>query len=535
VHEGSVDDTIEDFLIAGRYRLQRSMGRGGLRATDQELGTTVVLERLPPDALPQARVAATVRHPHLVAILDVVEEPDVLWLVSEDVPARSLAELVGEYGAMSTAAAAHIGAQVATGLAAAHAAGVVHGALTPDRILVADAGTAPVAKISGLGSSPATDTHLDVSALGAALEAAVGGRPGEPLAALVRELTDDDPDVRPTAEEAHVALARLAAPVAGPAPQDQPPRRRWVRIVGAAAVVIAAVVAVLATLVFVPSVPPITPADERTLDPCSLIDVAALAPFGKATIRPGYGAFSECTAVIPAGDEDVHVNVDLMTGDTARAIDPSIRDPFDPITVPDHASDGYCNRYVHLPDGHAIRVSATRYGSTYRTDYCALADMAARTVIERLVAGRFAPRSSDADRSALAGIRACDLLDQESVTAAVTAAHGNPPVGPINGNAGWYCDWEPVWLTFMRESSPGAPEFYGDPVTIGGRPGMTRTDGDDVHCRAYIPQRYFLAEDGRMRAEYVRIHLQGTADPATICRAAVDLAERVASRLPPFG
>jgi hypothetical protein len=108
-------------------------------------------------------------------------------------------------------------------------------------------------------------------------------------------------------------------------------------------------------------------------------------------------------------------------------------------------------------------------------------------------------------------------------------------VGPINGNAGWYCDWEPVWLDFTRESSPGAPDFYGDPVTIGGRPGMTRSDGNDGQCRAYIPQRYFIADDGRMRAEYVRIHVMGAADTATICRAAVDLAGRVAARLPPLG
>jgi hypothetical protein len=298
--------------------------------------------------------------------------------------------------------------------------------------------------------------------------------------------------------------------------------------------VIAAVVAVLATLVPVPSVPPITPADERSLDPCSLVDVAALAPVGKATITPGYGVFSGCTAVIPVGDEEIHVDVELMNGDTAGPVDAALRDPLNPVAVPYEQGDGYCARYVLLPDGHVISVVAIRYGYTYRTDYCAVADIAAGTVIDRLVAGRLTHRTTDADRSALAGIRACDLLDQESVTAAVTAAGGAPPVRPINGNAGWYCDWEPVWLTFMRESSPGAPDFYGDPVTIGGRPGMTRTEGDG-QCRAYVPQRFFIAEDSGMRAEYVRINVLGTADTATICRAAVGLAERVASRLPPLG
>jgi hypothetical protein len=228
------------------------------------------------------------------------------------------------------------------------------------------------------------------------------------------------------------------------------------------------------------------------------------------------------------------MDVELMNGDTAGPVDAALRDPRNPVAVPYEQGDGYCARYVLLPDGHVISVVAIRYGYTYRTDYCAVADIAAGTVIDRLVAGRLTHRTTDADRSALAGIRACDLLDQESVTAAVTAAGGAPPVRPINGNAGWYCDWEPVWLTFMRESSPGAPDFYGDPVTIGGRPGMTRTEGDG-QCRAYVPQRFFIAEDSGMRAEYVRINVLGTADTATICRAAVGLAERVASRLPPLG
>jgi len=87
----------------------------------------------------------------------------------------------------------------------------------------------------------------------------------------------------------------------------------------------------------------------------------------------------------------------------------------------------------------------------------------------------------------------------------------------------------------MRESSTGAPDFWGDPVTIGGRPGMTRTDWDGGNCRAYVPQRFFVAEDGGMRAEYVRVHVEGSADTTTICRTAIDVAERVAARLPPFG
>src|SRR5688500_3188578 len=129
--EGAVDGAAEDGLVAGRYRLQEPLGQGGSgtarRAFDEVLGRDVALEQHPPDAAGRVRGAIAVRHPHLVPILDVVEEAEKLWVVRERVSARSLAEIVGEHGPMPAAAATLIGAQVASALADAHAAGVTHG------------------------------------------------------------------------------------------------------------------------------------------------------------------------------------------------------------------------------------------------------------------------------------------------------------------------------------------------------------------------------------------------------------------------
>jgi hypothetical protein len=553
MHDGP---STADVLVAGRYRLREMIDRGGSdtvwRAADETVGRSVVLEQLSLDVLPQARIAATVHHPHLVSILDVVEEPDVLWLVCEDIPARSLAQLVADHGQMAPPVAALVGAQVASGLAAAHAAGVAHGALASNRILVVDAGTGPVAKISGLGGSSAADASTDVRSLGAALSAAVGDHVDEPVAALIGQLTDDDPAARPTAAQAHVELARIAAPATGPAetePPGPPPRgRRRLRVLSAvaaaAAVVVALVLAVamLATsaspaLMPTASVPSVTPADDRALDPCSLVDVAALAPVGKATISPGYGLFSGCTVIIPLAADDLHVDVVLLNDSmAAEQIDIGLRNPVAPRVVPGTQEDGFCRRFVLVPGTPVVEVSAVRYGEglTDRTDYCSVADIATEAVVVRLAGGGLARRSSDADRSALERTMACDLLDQASVTAAATAAGGDPSGVPVNGYAGWSCSWGDVSLDFIRVEAPGAPDFYGEPVTIAGRPGMTRTH-EDTSCRAYIPQRYFIAEDGAMRAEYVRVIVEGTVDNATICRAAVDLAGRVATRLPAIG
>jgi hypothetical protein len=496
----------------------------------------VVLEQHPPDAAGRARAATAVRHPHVVPILDLVEDAETLWVVRERIPARSLAEIVGEHGPMPVAAATLIGAQVASALAVAHAAGVTHGALTLDAILVADVSTAPFAMVGGLGSSPPTDAGTDVHALGEALSAAVGGQASEPLSLVLWKLTADDPAQRPSAEQAHVELARLAG-AAGPAPRARLPRRRLLALgaVSVAAVLVLALtvgLAVRAAPVPVPAVPPIAAADERALDPCSLIDVAALAPIGRATIVPGYGVFSECVAIIPMGVDDLHVEIELRNRDTAGH-DATPRDPLHPVAVPGHQGNGNCSRDVLLPDGHVVSVAAVIYGYAQR-DFCAVADIAAESVIARLLGSGLTARTSDADRSALDGLNACDLLDQESVTAAVTAAGGAPASGPKSGYAGWYCDWAPVWIDFMRESAPGAPDFYGERVTIGGRSGLTRTE-DDTSCRAYVPQRFFMAEDHAMRAEYVRVIVDGTRGAAAICSAAVELADRVAARLPAFG
>ncbi len=101
-------------MIAGRYSLDREIGRGGMGAVwlgrDKVLGRQVALKRI--GMLPgadstdlaraerEARLAARLNHPHVVAIFDLVTdvETDTLWLVMEYVEGRTLAQLVAEEG-----------------------------------------------------------------------------------------------------------------------------------------------------------------------------------------------------------------------------------------------------------------------------------------------------------------------------------------------------------------------------------------------------------------------------------------------------
>src|SRR5918997_1674697 len=277
--------------IGNRYLLEERIGAGAMgavwRATDELLNRTVAVKELliaaePPtaaggDALEESRqrlmregrIGARLQHPHVISMFDVVVHEDRPWLVMEYLPSKSLAAVLGERGAMDPREAADIGRQVADGLAAAHAAGVVHRDVKPGNVLIADDGRV---KLTDFGVSRAVDdvqltrTGLiagtpaflspevarglnptaasDVFALGATLYAAVEGHPPfglddnpyallhkvatsspEPpqragaLTALIMRLLADDPAQRPTADQARDTLATVAegrtAPEAG--------------------------------------------------------------------------------------------------------------------------------------------------------------------------------------------------------------------------------------------------------------------------------------------------------------------------------
>ncbi|GGW30150.1 hypothetical protein GCM10010503_02040 [Streptomyces lucensis JCM 4490] len=167
-------------VIAGRYRLQARIGRGGMgvvwRADDQVLGRGVaVKELLPDDTLPEedarrrrdrtfreARAVAQLRHPHIIVVHDVVEQDERPYLVMELVDGASLADRVSRDGPVDAAEAARIGIALLSALRTAHEAGVLHRDIKPanvliesgtDRIVLTDFGIAQVA-----GATTLTET-----------------------------------------------------------------------------------------------------------------------------------------------------------------------------------------------------------------------------------------------------------------------------------------------------------------------------------------------------------------------------------------
>lgn len=158
-------------LIAGRYRLISQVGSGAMgvvwRAHDERLGRTVAVKQLRAPiglsstqieqaqrrAQREARIAARLQHPNAVCLYDVVEHDGRPCLVMEYVDAATLSEVLADGNTLSPAEVASIGAQLASALVAAHAAGIVHRDIKPANILMSESGAV---KLTDFGISRAT-------------------------------------------------------------------------------------------------------------------------------------------------------------------------------------------------------------------------------------------------------------------------------------------------------------------------------------------------------------------------------------------
>ena len=248
-------------MIAGRYRLEKEIGRGGAGvvhlAHDELLDRRVAVKRI--GLLPgttdddvsraqrEARLAAGINHQHVVSIFDLVKDEDCYWLVMEHVEGRTLAELVAADGPLPVRRAAAILAQAAEGLVQAGRAGVVHRDVKPSNIFVgaddrAKLGDFGIARAAGdtvltrtgliTGSpaylapevatgEPATPAS-DVWSLGGTLFHALVGRPpydvGDNVLGGLYKIVHDDP---PRLPDDHPAAGLLAAVLV------KEPGQRW--------------------------------------------------------------------------------------------------------------------------------------------------------------------------------------------------------------------------------------------------------------------------------------------------------------------
>jgi eukaryotic-like serine/threonine-protein kinase len=146
-------------LLDGRYRIESWLARGGMATvylgTDTRLDRTVALkiahQELAGDAefvrrfIGEARAAARLSSPNVVAVYDQGSAGDIHYLAMEYVPGPTLRALLTERGRLGPREALDIIEGVLTGLAAAHESGIVHRDVKPENVLLAPGGTVKVA------------------------------------------------------------------------------------------------------------------------------------------------------------------------------------------------------------------------------------------------------------------------------------------------------------------------------------------------------------------------------------------------------
>jgi eukaryotic-like serine/threonine-protein kinase len=179
-----VSSAREPRTLAGRYRLDDVIGRGGMstvyRGTDTSLdrvvAVKVALDPLVEESpiylarfTQEAKSAASIGHPGVVTVYDAGADGPTRFIVMEFVPGKSLADILKEERPLEPARAADIAAQVADALAAAHAAGIIHRDIKPGNIMVEPNGSVKVldfgiARAVDGGSLTQTATVLGTSA-----------------------------------------------------------------------------------------------------------------------------------------------------------------------------------------------------------------------------------------------------------------------------------------------------------------------------------------------------------------------------------
>jgi serine/threonine-protein kinase len=137
-------------IIAGRFRIERLIGRGGMgevyAARNVGTGRDVALKMIRGAAdaaqtrrfLREAKAATAIQHPNVIEVLDVFEEDHTPVMVMELLRGEPLSGLRKRRGALQLYEAARLLVPVASALRAAHEKGIVHRDLKPDNIFLSE-------------------------------------------------------------------------------------------------------------------------------------------------------------------------------------------------------------------------------------------------------------------------------------------------------------------------------------------------------------------------------------------------------------
>src|SRR5881227_3159319 len=199
-------------MLDGRYAVEARLAHGGMStvyiATDVRLGRRVAVKVMQPALAEdpdfverfnrEARAAARLSHPDVVAVYDQGRDGGHVFLVMEYVPGSTLRDVIREKGRLSAGEAVAVMDHVLAALGAAHAAGLVHRDVKPENVLVTPDGRVKV-----------TDFGLARAAAGATVTAATGPIIGTAAYLAPEQVRDGTSDARSDVYAAGVMLFEL--------------------------------------------------------------------------------------------------------------------------------------------------------------------------------------------------------------------------------------------------------------------------------------------------------------------------------------
>ncbi len=251
--------------VAGRYRLEEQIGRGGMgqvwRARDLRLDREVAVKTVDLNALADRSLAARfqqeivvtakLNHPNVVTVFDGGVDASTAYLVMELLTGQTLAKRIALGGPLPVAEGLGIAKQVVGGLAAAHAVGLVHRDIKPANVMIGPggvklldfgiaqlasrAGAALTATATTIGTAaymspeqaagqrvgPATDRY----ALGCLLTTMFTGAPpfdGDPIVVAGQQLNAVPPRLSDRRPGVPAALDELVSALLAKDPDDRP-------------------------------------------------------------------------------------------------------------------------------------------------------------------------------------------------------------------------------------------------------------------------------------------------------------------------
>ncbi|WP_051548642.1 Stk1 family PASTA domain-containing Ser/Thr kinase [Nocardioides sp. URHA0032] len=186
--KGAADAPVDPMtgrVLDGRYRIGPRIARGGMasvyEATDMRLDRTVAVKVMHPGLgddeefaarfVREARAAARLSHPNVVAVYDQGDDHGTVFLAMELIDGITLRDVIRKEAPMSPARALALLEPVLSALAAAHRAGLIHRDVKPENVLIAsesDSGASRV-KVADFGLARAVSAETQHTATGGVL------------------------------------------------------------------------------------------------------------------------------------------------------------------------------------------------------------------------------------------------------------------------------------------------------------------------------------------------------------------------------